>query len=130
MKKMIAIAAMLGLSVGLFAIYEYLVHPPLPMETISPQEASQKITNSAAPIVYLTEEESVLWYAVKEKRADLANKRIQEYMESNGWMLTDTIENGLLFSRDAQQIKLTTHKWTKHYMLVKVPKEGSAEEIS
>lgn len=119
---------MLSLSISLFAIYERMVHPPLPIENISPQEASERITGSPSPIVYLTEEESYLWYAVKEKRTDRANQRIQEFMESHGWMFTEKMGSGLFFSRDSQEVILTTQKWTKNYTLVKVPKESSAEE--
>lgn len=109
-------------SIGLFALYERLEHPPLPFSSLTPPEVAKRISSSDAPLVYLTEEEDSLWYAVKEKRVDLANQRIEEFMASQGWELRERDGSGLFFARPDDEIVLTTQKWTRNYMLVKVPK--------
>ena len=122
MKKIIIVIGMLTVSISLFALYERLAHPPLPFSSLAPPEVAQKISVSNAPLVYLTEEEDSLWYAVKETRTDLANQRIEEFMASYGWELRELDGNGLFFSNSDAKIILTTQKWTKNYTLVQVPK--------
>ncbi|MBM7707146.1 hypothetical protein JOD03_002085 [Chryseomicrobium aureum] len=122
MKKIVIVIGMLMVSIGLFGLYERLAHPPLPFSSLTPPEVAQRISASNAPLVYLTEEANSLWYAVKEKRTDLANQRIEEFMASHGWELRELDGSGLFFTNSGAEIVLTTQKWTKNYTLVQVPK--------
>lgn len=121
MKKVILTIGIIIFLVGVFVFYNKLYLPSLPIENISKKEVIEKINDSEKQLVKLSNENGQEWYVIKERDTSVADEIIKEMLDQNGWTFIQKDGNGLFFERHGENLIVATQKWTRDYLLVKIP---------
>jgi len=106
---------------GIFAFYNKIYYPALPIQSMSKREVVQKINNSDTKIISLAEENGQDWYIITVSNILTADELIKEMVEQHGWMLKQKEGNGLFFEKEGKVLIASTQMWTSNYIIVKIP---------
>ena len=104
---------------SIFISLNKLHYPSLPIESITPKEAIQKLNESNQKLAEISKENEVTWYIIKN--TEDVNGNIEHFVSSNGWVLQKIEGNSLFFEKGNEILIVSTEMWTNKYRLVKVP---------
>ena len=122
MKKKWVIISLVFIIIVIFSIFislNKLHYPSLPIESITPKEAIQKLNESNQKLAEISKENEVTWYIIKN--TEDVNGNIEHFVSSNGWVLQKIEGNSLFFEKGNEILIVSTEMWTNKYRLVKVP---------
>ncbi|EAE6209422.1 hypothetical protein VC38_14290 (plasmid) [Listeria innocua] len=122
MKKKWVIISLVFIIIIIFSIFislNKLHYPSLPIESITPKEAIQKLNESNQKLAEISKENEVTWYIIKN--TEDVNGNIEHFVSSNGWVLQKIEGNSLFFEKGNEILIVSTEMWTNKYRLVKVP---------
>ena len=122
MKKKWVIISLVFIIIIIFSIFislNKLHYPSLPIESITPKEAIQKLNESNQKLAEISKENEVTWYIIKN--TEDVNGNIEPFVSSNGWVLQKIEGNSLFFEKGNEILIVSTEMWTNKYRLVKVP---------
>jgi len=121
-KKKWVIISLVFIIIVIFSIFislNKLHYPSLPIESITPKEAIQKLNESNQKLAEISKENEVTWYIIKN--TEDVNGNIEHFVSSNGWVLQKIEGNSLFFEKGNEILIVSTEMWTNKYRLVKVP---------
>ncbi|MFZ3590468.1 hypothetical protein ACOI1C_14725 [Bacillus sp. DJP31] len=124
MKKILLIAAaIIAVVVTTFFIVNNWMYPDLPIDSITPKEAIQKLNESDQDLVEISKESNRVWYITKNPKSGAVevDENIKKFISSNGWDFKEIDGSGLFFEKNGETLIVVKEMWTKRYVLVKVP---------
>lgn len=101
-----------------------LLYPPLPIDSLTPKEAIQKLNASSFDLVVLSNDKKATWYltALSARGIQKVDDDIQQMMANEGWAFLEKEGSGLFFEKNDERSIVTTEMWTKQYVLVQIQK--------
>lgn len=101
-----------------------LLYPPLPLDSLTPKEAIQKLNASSFDLVVLSNDKKATWYltALSARGIQKVDDDIQQMMANEGWAFLEKEGSGLFFEKNDERSIVTTEMWTKQYVLVQIQK--------
>ncbi|MGY4795672.1 hypothetical protein ACVNNN_11750 [Lysinibacillus fusiformis] len=117
------IAALLAVS-AVFIDSNKLFYPLLPIDSLTPKEAIQKLNTSPFDVVALSNDRKATWYltAISARGIQKVDEDIQQMMANEGWAFLEKEGSGLFFEKNGERSIVTTEMWTKQYVLVQIQK--------
>jgi|SRR5690625_4343276 len=94
-------------------------YPSLPIESVSPKEAIQKLNKSDEMLVEIAKEDDATWYIINN--SEDVNENIKQYISKDGWTFKEFDGNSLFFEKNDETLIVSTQMWTSKYRLIKVP---------
>lgn len=124
MKKIGLLIATLFVVSGVFIDSNKLLYPPLPIDSLTPKEAIQKLNASPFDLVALSTDKKATWYlaAISARGIQKVDEDIQQMMANEGWAFLEKEGSGLFFEKNGERSIVTTEMWTKQYVLVQIQK--------
>lgn len=107
--------------VFVFAFFNKVYYPSLPIENMSKKEVIEKINDSDQQIVKLTDENSREWYITSERNQSKVDEIVKEMVSLNGWTFEQKEGSGLIFEKQEEKLIVTTQMWTGNYVLIEIP---------
>ncbi|KGR82933.1 hypothetical protein [Lysinibacillus boronitolerans] len=124
MKKIGLLLAALFVVIGVLIDSNKLLYPPLPIDSLTPKEAIQKLNASPVDLVALSNDKKATWYltAISARGIQKVDEDIQQMMANEGWAFLEKEGSGLFFEKNGERSIVTTEMWTKQYVLVQIQK--------
>lgn len=124
MKKIGLLLAALFVVSGVLIDSNKLLYPPLPIDSLTPKEAIQKLNASPVDLVVLSNDKKATWYltAISARGIQKVDEDIQQMMANEGWAFLEKEGSGLFFEKNGERSIVTTEMWTKQYVLVQIQK--------
>ncbi|MCS1392881.1 hypothetical protein [Lysinibacillus boronitolerans] len=124
MKKIGLLLAALFVVSGVLIDSNKLLYPPLPIDSLTPKEAIQKLNASPVDLVALSNDKKATWYltAISARGIQKVDEDIQQMMANEGWAFLEKEGSGLFFEKNGERSIVTTEMWTKQYVLVQIQK--------
>lgn len=124
MKSLGLLLAALFLVSAVFIDSNKLLYPPLPIDSLTPKEAIQKLNASSFDLVALSNDKKATWYLTVLSARDIqkVDEDIQQMMANEGWAFLEKEGSGLFFEKNDERSIVTTEMWTKQYVLVQIQK--------
>ncbi|WP_016995575.1 hypothetical protein [Lysinibacillus boronitolerans] len=124
MKKIGLLLAALFVVSGVLIDSNKLLYPPLPIDSLTPKEAIQKLNASPVDLVALSNDKNTTWYltAISARGIQKVDEDIQQMMANEGWAFLEKEGSGLFFEKNGERSIVTTEMWTKQYVLVQIQK--------
>lgn len=124
MKKIGLLLASLFVVSGVLIDSNKLLYPPLPIDSLTPKEAIQKLNASPVDLVVLSNDKNTTWYltAISARGIQKVDEDIQQMMANEGWAFLEKEGSGLFFEKNGERSIVTTEMWTKQYVLVQIQK--------
>lgn len=124
MKKIGLLLAALFVVIGVLIDSNKLLYPPLPIDSLTPKEAIQKLNASPVALVALSNDKNTTWYltAISARGIQKVDEDIQQMMANEGWAFLEKEGSGLFFEKNGERSIVTTEMWTKQYVLVQIQK--------
>lgn len=124
MKKIGLLLAALFVVIGVLIDSNKLLYPPLPIDSLTPKEAIQKLNASPVDLVALSNDKNTTWYltAISARGIQKVDEDIQQMMANEGWAFLEKEGSGLFFEKNGERSIVTTEMWTKQYVLVQIQK--------
>jgi len=109
---------------GVFIDSNKLLYPSLPIDSLTPKEAIQKLNASPVDLVALSNDKKATWYltAISARGIQKVDEDIQQMMANEGWAFLEKEGSGLFFEKNGERSIVTTEMWTKQYVLVQIQK--------
>lgn len=78
-----------------------LLYPPLPIDSLTPKEAIQKLNASPVDLVVLSNDKKATWYltAISARGIQKVDEDIQQMMANEGWAFLEKEGSGLFFEK-------------------------------
>lgn len=121
MKKIGLLIAALFVVSAVFIDSNKLLYPPLPIDSLTPKEAIQKLNASSFDLVALSNDKKATWY-LTARGIQKVDEDIQQMMANEGWAFLEKEGSGLFFEKNDERSIVTTEMWTKQYVLVQIQK--------
>ncbi|RDV27694.1 hypothetical protein [Lysinibacillus capsici] len=124
MKKIGLLIVALFVVSGVFIDSNKLLYPSLPIDSLTPKEAIQKLNASPLDLVALSNDKKATWYlaAISARGIQKVDEDIQQMMANEGWAFLEKEGSGLFFEKNGERSIVTTEMWTKQYVLVQIQK--------
>ncbi|AUS86746.1 hypothetical protein LBYS11_10535 [Lysinibacillus sp. YS11] len=124
MKKIGLLIVALFVVSGVFIDSNKLLYPSLPIDSLTPKEAIQKLNASPVDLVALSNDKKATWYlaAISARGIQKVDEDIQQMMANEGWAFLEKEGSGLFFEKNGERSIVTTEMWTKQYVLVQIQK--------
>ncbi|WP_342546747.1 hypothetical protein [Lysinibacillus sp. FSL K6-4013] len=124
MKKIGLLLVALFVVIGVLIDSNKLLYPPLPIDSLTPKEAIQKLNASPVDLVALSNDKNTTWYltAISARGIQKVDEDIQQMMANEGWAFLEKEGSGLFFEKNGERSIVTTEMWTKQYVLVQIQK--------
>lgn len=124
MKSLGLLLAALFVVSAVFIDSNKLLYPPLPIDSLTPKEAIQKLNASSFDLVVLSNDKKATWYltALSARGIQKVDEDIQQMMANEGWAFLEKEGSGLFFEKNDERSIVTTEMWTKQYVLVQIQK--------
>ncbi|MFB2515034.1 hypothetical protein [Lysinibacillus sp. OTC-L20] len=124
MKKIGLLIVALFVVSGVFIDSNKLLYPSLPIDSLTPKEAIQKLNASPVDLVALSNDKKATWYltAISARGIQKVDEDIQQIMANEGWAFLEKEGSGLFFEKNGERSIVTTEMWTKQYVLVQIQK--------
>jgi len=124
LKKIGLLLASLFVVSGVLIDSNKLLYPPLPIDSLTPKEAIQKLNASPVDLVVLSNDKNTTWYltAISARGIQKVDEDIQQMMANEGWAFLEKEGSGLFFEKNGERSIVTTEMWTKQYVLVQIQK--------
>jgi len=124
LKKIGLLLASLFVVSGVLIDSNKLLYPPLPIDSLTPKEAIQKLNASPFDLVVLSNDKNTTWYltAISARGIQKVDEDIQQMMANEGWAFLEKEGSGLFFEKNGERSIVTTEMWTKQYVLVQIQK--------
>lgn len=124
MKKIGLLIVALFVVSGVFIVSNKLLYPPLPIDSLTPKEAIQKLNASPFDLVALSNDKQATWYlaTISARGIQKVDEDIQQMMANEGWAFLEKEGSGLFFEKNGERSIVTTEMWTKQYVLVQIQK--------
>ncbi|MEC1304822.1 hypothetical protein [Lysinibacillus capsici] len=124
MKKIGLLIVALFVVSGVFIDSNKLLYPSLPIDSLTPKEAIQKLNASPVDLVALSNDKKATWYlaAISARGIQKVDEDIQQLMANEGWVFLEKEGSGLFFEKNGERSIVTTEMWTKQYVLVQIQK--------
>lgn len=109
-------------SIGFMNKWHY---PSLPIESVTPREAIQKMNASELDLVEISRKGDEIWYIMELTKSGMEgiDDKIIAFLDGKGWSFTEKEGSGLFFEKDDERLIVSTEMWTKHYVLVRIPSQ-------
>jgi DNA phosphorothioation-dependent restriction protein DptG len=110
--------------VVIFTMVNKSKYPDLPVASISPKEAIEKLNEAdQQDLVEISKDDNETWYITEiQNGVSEVDEVIKKFISSSGWGFTGKDGSGLFFKKGSgETLIVTTEMWTTSYFLVKIP---------
>ncbi|MEG0260003.1 MAG: hypothetical protein RR651_09035 [Lysinibacillus sp.] len=105
---------------SIFVIVNLLRYPELPIDSVSPKEAIEKIKESDRDLVEISKDSDATWYiAEREKGISAVDENIKKFISNEGWVFKIKEGSGLIFEKNGETLIVTTEVWKDYYLIRK-----------